>query len=183
MITFVEFTEYRDVPGYPYYKVGDDGSVWTRWRDDGVNNQHRRKWLENTYAPARLHHSNGRILAPMHPGLGQVRVHWLVLFAFVGPRPEGMECLHLNDDPSDNKLINLKWGTRAENQQMCVAHGRKNTPRGERNYTSVFTEDEVRAIRKAHAEGVGLKELAAEYCAPKTSISNIVHRYSWKWLE
>jgi len=43
-------------------------------------------------------------------------VHQLVLEAFVGPRPDGMVTRHLNDVPYDNRLENLTWGTRAENE-------------------------------------------------------------------
>ena len=44
-----------------------------------------------------------------------VLVHWLVLRAFVGPCPEGMESLHWDDVPSNNHLSNLRYGTKLEN--------------------------------------------------------------------
>lgn len=45
-------------------------------------------------------------------------VHSLVLTTFVGPRPtEDAEARHLNNDPQDNRLENLAWGTKAENTQ------------------------------------------------------------------
>ena len=44
------------------------------------------------------------------------RVHTLVLNAFVGPRPDDMEARHFPDrDRSNNKLSNLRWGTKVEN--------------------------------------------------------------------
>lgn len=51
------------------------------------------------------------------------RVHHLVLEAFVGPRPAGLETRHLNGDPSDNRLANLTYGTPSENQRDRVRHG------------------------------------------------------------
>lgn len=42
-------------------------------------------------------------------------VHILVLTAFVGPCPDGHECCHWDDDPANNYLSNLRWGTRADN--------------------------------------------------------------------
>lgn len=53
-----------------------------------------------------------------------VRVHTLVLEAFIGPRPDDMECCHDNGDPSDARLSNLYWGTHSQNQLDQVRHGR-----------------------------------------------------------
>src|SRR5215472_269740 len=27
--------DYRDIPGFPGYRVGDDGSIWSAWRKGG----------------------------------------------------------------------------------------------------------------------------------------------------
>ena len=52
-----------------------------------------------------------------------VSVHVLVLTAFVGPRPAGYDILHLNHDPADNRLENLRYGTRSENLRMDYENG------------------------------------------------------------
>lgn len=57
------------------------------------------------------------------------QVHLLVLEMFVGPTPEGMECRHLNGNPADNRLVNLKYGTRSENLHDSVLHGTHNSSR------------------------------------------------------
>lgn len=51
------------------------------------------------------------------------QIHRLVLRAFVGPCPEGMEVLHADDDPMNNNLGNLRYGTRSENQYDRVRNG------------------------------------------------------------
>lgn len=62
--------------------------------------------------------------------------HRLVLEAFVGPCPEGMETRHLDGDPTNNKVCNLAWGTVEENRWDTVKHGnhpnqkKKKCPRG-----------------------------------------------------
>lgn len=62
-------------------------------------------------------------------GKGNSRlVHQLVLEAFAGPRPDGCEVLHINHDPADNRLINLKYGTRSENLEMDYAAGNRPLP-------------------------------------------------------
>jgi hypothetical protein len=51
-------------------------------------------------------------------------VHTLMLTAFVGPCPEGMEALHENDVADDNRWPgNLRWGTRSENKLDAVRNG------------------------------------------------------------
>lgn len=55
---------------------------------------------------------------------GTIKVHQVVLEAFVSPRPEGMVCRHLDGNSLNNNLFNLKWGTPTENMQDMVKHGR-----------------------------------------------------------
>lgn len=79
----------------------------------------------------------GRIMRP-HPNsrghylivdltyAGQRRtrlVHRLVGEAFFGPLPHGLQTRHLNGNSFDNRLVNLRYGTRLENVQDAIAHG------------------------------------------------------------
>lgn len=41
--------------------------------------------------------------------------HRVVAAAFLGPCPDGKEVCHNNGDRSDNRLVNLRYGTREEN--------------------------------------------------------------------
>jgi hypothetical protein len=51
------------------------------------------------------------------------RVHTLVLLAFRGDQPAGMQCRHLNGNSWDNRLENLCYGTISENTYDQVRHG------------------------------------------------------------
>lgn len=53
-------------------------------------------------------------------------VHQLVAEAFIGGCPEGQEVRHWDGDPSNNYVMNLLYGTRSENMQDMVRHGRNN---------------------------------------------------------
>lgn len=54
---------------------------------------------------------------------GKYLVHRLVLSAFVGPCPKGCEGLHDDDKRTNNRLSNLRWGTRAENIEDAFRNG------------------------------------------------------------
>ena len=51
-------------------------------------------------------------------------VHRLVLEAFVGPCPPGMECCHNDGDNTNNRVENLRWDTKRSNRQDRNKHGR-----------------------------------------------------------
>lgn len=50
-------------------------------------------------------------------------IHRLVLEAFVGPCPEGMEGCHNDGTASNNRLSNLRWDTSIANAQDKARHG------------------------------------------------------------
>lgn len=75
----------------------------------------------------------------------KVPVHRLVLEAFVGLAPNGFECAHLNNKKDDNRLENLKWVTKSENNSMKFSFG--TDMRGEKHPFSKFSNDERREIK------------------------------------
>lgn len=119
--------QWAAVPGHPAYEVSDAGRV--RSLDRVV-------MRSNAYGLIPMR-QRGRVLKPVHHGDGHTRVtlcsmgtktpafiHRLVLAAFVGPCPEGMEGCHKNGEPADNRLANLRWDTGSSNGHDTVRHGR-----------------------------------------------------------
>ena len=51
-------------------------------------------------------------------------VHALVLEAFIGPRPDGMEACHYDGDSLNNDISNLRWDTHFNNNQDRKRVGR-----------------------------------------------------------
>lgn len=168
MPEFDATTEYRDVVGFPGYKVGSDGSVWSCRAGS--------RWKQLSPAPT----ASGHLIVNLRPGNNPVYVHRLVLEAFIGPCPPGMECCHDPDrNPSNNALSNLRWGTRKANRDDSRRHG--TLARGEKIGISVLTEDVVRAIRKDHASGeFTQRKIAERHGTSQMNVSNVVRRITWK---
>jgi hypothetical protein len=57
----------------------------------------------------------------------RLSVHRLALIAFVGLQP-GMMALHHDDDPANNRLSNLRWGTRLDNAADWKRNGIRTFP-------------------------------------------------------
>lgn len=67
--------------------------------------------------------SSGHLAVSLGKTYKKVRVHRLVLETFVGPAPYNTEACHTNSDPKDNRLDNLRWDTRRENNLDRVRSG------------------------------------------------------------
>lgn len=160
--------ERRSIQGFPDYSITASGKVWsTRGGKEPVQLKHH--YDRDGYAQVNLHCDDRRITK---------RVHVLVLNAFVGPAPEGHECRHLNGDPSDARLVNLKWGTLAENIEDKHRHGR--TSRGTKVRTAKLNDTLVVKIRERYAAGESSLALALEYGVSKPVILKAVTGISWK---
>jgi hypothetical protein len=101
----------------------------------------------------------------------------LVLEAFAGPCPEGLECCHNDGDPANNRLENLRWDTRKANVEDSRRHGTMRL--GSRAHTKLREED-VREIRRQKAEGVPMDRLAAAFSVSRANIEAIVYCRSWR---
>lgn len=107
-----------------------------------------------------------------------VNVHTLVLEAFVGPCPEGMQCRHLDGNPANNRLGNLKWGTAKENADDRTRHG--TTCQGSDHHRAIVDEDDVLRIRERYANGEYASDLAAEHGFTQQALQKLVNGASWK---
>ncbi len=110
-----------------------------------------------------------------------VPVHRLVLEAFIGPRPEGHECRHLDGNPKNNRVENVTWGTREENLADMVRHD--TIPKGEHHCASKLTADDVIEIRELAARKVSLRKIAAQFGVTSATIGDIVHGRTWAWVK
>jgi hypothetical protein len=121
-------------------------------------------------------HPSGRIRIKFGRTTAQF-LHSVVLEAFVGPRPEGLVGRHLDGDPSNNKLSNLRWGTAEENYDDRRSHGTEND--GMRNGRAKLTDDQVRAIRSSNER---YADLATQHGVAVITISRVRRRVNWRHL-
>lgn len=118
--------EWKDIPGYEgRYQASTFGRVRSLDRtittNHGVTKFHRGQMLNPTPDVNR-----GYLVVNMRNNAGKLRqrkVHQLILETFVGPCPPNCEVLHGPGGCQDNRLENLRWGTRAENVNDIMEAG------------------------------------------------------------
>lgn len=166
------------IPGFSRYEVSDYGQVRSfvgpRNRPHNPPKILKQTIMRSGHRNLRLTNDDGERCLWL--------VHRLVLTAFVGPAPDGMYGLHRDDDPSNNRLTNLRWGTQAENMADMVLNGHACS--GERSIEAKLTESIVRQIRKEKAAGgVTYKELSARYGVSQGALCDMVKRRTWSHVQ
>jgi hypothetical protein len=108
-------------------------------------------------------------------------VHRLVLTAFVGPCPDGMEAMHLDNCPANNMVGNLRWGTHLENIREKDRFG--TAPKGEKNGRSRLAPAEILDVRRRCAAGENAWLIAKSYGTSRRHVYRIKNKATWGHLE
>lgn len=109
------------------------------------------------------------------------RSHRLVLEAFECVCPKGMQCSHIDGNPANNILSNLKWTTPSNNNKMKLLHGTHD--RGEASKNSKLKESQVREIMDLLNKGdMSHQKISELFPVSRTTISSISAGVNWSWL-
>ncbi len=168
---------WKDIPGYENrYQVSTHGRIKSLSRTvRGVNhytgNDFVRTIPERILKPGRFCKAGHLSVVLEHNGHGKP-VHQLVLLTFVGKVPEGCEVLHNDGDPTNNRLDNLRYGTRTDNILDVYRQGKR---------WRKLSVDDVDAIRFGLCCGLRGCELAQMFHVSQDLISKIKNRKVYAW--
>ena len=123
----------------PGYRVTRDGRVFSfghNWRGYGEREMHQ-TLNASGYPSVRLTIEGSRKRVP---------VHRLVASKYIGLCPNGMQVCHINGDPTDNRVENLRYGTAKDNAADRDRHGR--TSRGLSHSMAIKKSGQAQAVRE-----------------------------------
>lgn len=153
------------IPGQPGYFAVEDGRIWSDKSSTYLkpNSSGGRKYQSVIFG----RDSSGK--------RKRLYIHRLVLISFVGPCPDGMECRHLDGNPSNNRLDNLQWGTKIENMVDRKRHGREAKRQRSGRYKLTQAQvDEIMALRIGpHEWLMPMAVIASRYGIHKNTVSKI----------
>ena len=164
-IPIFEGEEWKPIPGYPDYSVSNLGRV--------ASDQHRERRImrpdvsKDGYLRVQLHRDGSS------PRGDRLLVHRLVLQTFVGPAPQpDTQACHLDGNPSDNRISNLRWGSASDNWEDRARHGQF------RAY-SKLSDEQVADIRRRGATGEAAYSIAKDFPVSDTQVRNIIRGAQW----
>lgn len=152
---------WRAVPGFTGYEVSDLGLVRST-----IANYGNTRTEPLLLKPEAGHRGHLRVTLCRNGKRQRVYVHHLVLEAFVGPCPDGQECRHLNDTADDNRLENLTWGTRVEQQADAKRNGRRPAPK--------LSPTQVAEARERIAAGESMRSIGRAFGVHGVTVARAV---------
>jgi HNH endonuclease len=162
----------RPVPGHARYAIGPDGRAWSCTYSGGAGGSRVGPWRRHRGKVGRRGYLEVKV------GGRSRYVHDLVLEAFAGPRPAGLEACHGDGGRLDNSRGNLRYGSRVENMADAIRAG--TIARGTRNARAKLTPSGVRAIRRASKAGRSRKAIAAMAGVAPSTVGRVLRRVAWE---
>lgn len=146
-----------NISGFPGYHITKDGKLYRHGKLLKVYYHHR-------YLRCKLH--NGSTSK-------NIKIHRLVAEAYI-PNPNNLPIvMHLDDNPLNNTVSNLKWGTHKENRYLAIVNGKlpslvgKNNPcyglRGSKNPNAKLKPHDGVKIKELHVKGMSAREICNKY--------------------
>ena len=149
---------------WPGYFISPDGKVWK-------GDQPKKLYVAaNGYLSVCISRNNKSNVLNMHR---------LLALQFIGEPPTHKhEVCHINGNRLDNRLTNLRWGTRSENVQDAMRHGTATV--GARNGMAKLTAHDVLFMRDMYSMGFTRKEISAHFPVSNSAISRALLGQSYK---
>jgi len=163
---------WRPIPGRNGYEASNLGRLRSvgRWIYYDV----RRRWVRDRILRTRITKFGYEQVVFNE---GTALVHALVMLAFYGLPPEGMEVCHADNNKQNNSLTNLRYGTRKSNEADKDIHGTRLW--GESHHQVRLSSEDVLSIRVSDKPR---RELAEMYGVCLRHIFAIRAKKSWRRL-
>lgn len=166
---------WKDVVSFEgYYQVSNLGKVKSLSRY--VNTYNGKRLIKGKIRRPQKH--NQGYLTVSFSGVSSKLIHRIVAQAFI-PNPLNLEFVnHINGIKTDNRVENLEWVTRQQNEDHAFGTGLKNST-GSHNQMAKLDEEKVRLIKQS--KGIlKSRELALVYQVHEATITRIWKGTIWK---
>lgn len=165
-----EYETWSAICGYEgLYEVSSEGRVRSLDRTDPRGHLRRGKLI----SPVLNSKGYQQVGLSKNGVVSRHLVSRLVLEAFVGECPNGMECCHGPHGKLVNKLDNLRWDTPSNNKIDQSVHGTARRKLGNNQVTDIL---------KRYSKGECVASIARDYPVSVEAIRQITARKTWGHL-
>src|SRR5690554_6953141 len=166
----------KKIPNFSGYMACENGHIYSmNYKRTGQMRRLKPASDPGGYLRTMLKRDDGKYVT--------VKVHQVILWAFVGKMEDGMTVNHIDGNKKNNSLQNLEYCTRSENMIHAFKTGLMKPKRGTRNGMAKLTTEDVieikRHIKNHNGRYYGRKELAEKYGVTVAAIKDISIGRTW----
>ena len=167
----------KPIKGRDGYYASRDGRIFSKWVNKGLHGlvkEEEMKELKGSLSSGRYKMVRFGRESNWHS------FHRIIYTTFVGEIEEGNVIRHLNDNPLDNRVENLKQGTQKENMEDAIKNNKLKF--GEENPNSKLTISDVRTIRniKNGNPKTPNKVIAERFSVSRRTVDRIIKKETWR---
>lgn len=185
--------QWKHIHGFPLYMVSTHGRVKScsrsyvipHWKTSARVTKITKERIINGWV--RLHAGKPVVVMVSLRRDGQTyqcRLHHLVLEAFIGCRPHGLEGCHNDGNPLNNHRDNLRWDTHKGNLSDMVTHGTVVMPPrhiGEDHPLAILTNSMARTIRSIESWPYGsIRAFARQHGITPNVVADVLKGRTWR---
>jgi hypothetical protein len=162
---------WKDIKGYEgLYQVSNMGRVKSmKWNKERIL-----KVITNRKGYSQVHLSKNGLQI-------KLLIHRLVAEAFILNPHNLPNVLHGDDNPANNCVENLRWGTQKENIEDRNNKGRQ--AKGLSHGSAILTEQQVLEIKNLRSStGWGYRRISKHLKFPLQAVSGILYKNTWSHI-
>lgn len=176
--------KWKDIPKYEgIYQASTGGEIKRLAgyikRDHPIIGTHKMFVHENVLKPGTSGQGYAGVTLSKNGRHKTCYVHRLICLTFIGDCPPDCEVMHLDGTRKNNRLSNLRYGSRSCNHAFKKEHGtdtsHENHPMAKLTYYDVML---MRMIR--HFEGLSIYKLAQKFDVSPMTVQRAVTKRSWR---
>lgn len=175
MVFFME--NLKTIPGFSNYKTDEFGNIYSYYKFRRLSNELRK--IKHS-----IRKRDGRCYVTIKSDSGKMltrHTHKLVALSHL-PNPNNFKIvMHLDNNPQNNHISNLKWGTSHENNLQAYRQFRKkpNIKLGLENYNTKFDIETIKEILLDYVCGIKKKDIKMKYKISKSTLYRMVRGKSY----
>jgi hypothetical protein len=174
--------DFRESTEYPGYGFTPDSRFWSCLTPGKRSGRNRGQWHQLRGIKNRQGYLKGSVI-DRSGRRHNIFLHRMILEAFVGPCPEGMECLHLDNNKTNNAISNLRWGSHQQNMDDASRDGvlhNRNHYSGTGHPFAKLKEEDIPTIMHLSRIGWSDSMIASRYGISREGIRRVRNGKGWK---
>lgn len=162
--------KYDNIPGFPGYYISKRGNLWSHRKGSWRKLKPHLNKLWGRYQCLLTNNQGKKVLC---------KISRLVAMAWIPNLDNKSVVMHLDDNPLNNHVDNLRWGTQKQNMEDARKNGKLRGSSCKASRAKLSKKDLI-LIFKLKAKGLYYKDIAKRLGVSVGTIGRVINKKSYR---